>query len=328
METPYRIVHDRPGAPEKVLRIERAQLRPLEPGEVLVEVTRSAIHPGDLQLIAAPGARDPAQWPRVPGLEGAGIVADAAPGALAGTGLEQGSRVAFFAPAAWQSHVVVRKEALVTLPLDMPDDIAAQLLVNTVTARHVLRAAQQDGGRLVQSGASSSTGKLISAFALEAGPAPIRLVRSAQSAEKLAAILPGGDIVDTSSANWQERVHELAHGRIGPIIDGVGGTLLTDLAGLAAPGGWLVSYGRLDARPVDHTPFIAKGLSLIGVTIGTWRQDTGIEDQARDLRAAVRLGQTVPDLFTHARSFPASDLAAAIAAAVSPGKAGNILLEL
>ncbi|MBY5987787.1 alcohol dehydrogenase catalytic domain-containing protein [Roseovarius atlanticus] len=328
MEAPYRIVHDRPGAPENVLRIERTQLRPLKPGEVLVEVTRSAIHPGDLQLIAAQGVRDPAQWPRVPGLEGAGVVADAAPGALAGTGLAPGSRVAFFAPAAWQSHVVVPKQALVALPPDVPDDIAAQLLVNTVTARHVLRAARQNGGRLVQSGASSSTGKLISTFALEAGLAPIRLVRSAQSADRLAAILPGGDIVDTSSADWQERVRELAHDRIGPIIDGVGGTLLTELAVLAEPGARIVSYGRLDARPVDHTPFIAKGLSLIGVTIGTWHQDTGIEDQAGDLRAALRLGQTVPDLFAHAGSFPASHLAAAIAAAVSPGKPGNILLEL
>lgn len=328
METPYRIVHDRSGAPEKVLRIERAQLRPLKPGEVLVEVTRSAIHPGDLQMIAAQGARDPAQWPRVPGLEGAGVVADAAPGALAGTGLESGSRIAFFAPAAWQSHVVVPMEALVALPLEVSDDIAAQLLVNTVTARHVLRAARQDGGRLVQSGASSSTGKLISAFAFEAGLAPIRLVRSARSADRLAAILPGGDIVDTSSTDWQERVRALAHGRIGPIIDGVGGTLLTELAVLAEPGARIVSYGQLDPRPVDHTAFIAKGLSLIGVTIGTWRQDTAIEDQAGDLRAAIRLGRTVPDLFAHARSFPANHLAAAIAVAGSPGKTGNILLEL
>lgn len=328
METPYRIVHDRPGAPENVLRIERTELRPLKPGEVLVEVTRSAIHPGDLQLIAAQDTRDTAQWPRVPGLEGAGVVADAAPGALAGTGLAPGARVAFFAPAAWQSHVAVPKEALVALSPDVPDDIAAQLLVNTVTARHVLRAAGQDGGRLVQSGASSATGKLISAFALEAGLAPIRLVRSAQSAERLAAILPGGDIVDTSSTDWKERVRELAHDRIDPIIDGVGGTLLTEPAALAAPGARIVSYGRLDTRPVDHAPFIAKGLSLVGVTIGTWLQETGIEEQARDLQAAIRLGQTVPDLFARTRSFPASDLAAAITAAVSPVKAGNILLEL
>lgn len=96
-----RVVQYRFGIPHEVLQVEDAVFdRALNEGEVLVKIARSTIHLGDLQLVAVkysmPGQAIPEG--RVPGLEAAGVMAEAAPGALDGTGLAIGARVAFFAP--------------------------------------------------------------------------------------------------------------------------------------------------------------------------------------------------------------------------------------
>jgi NADPH:quinone reductase-like Zn-dependent oxidoreductase len=134
-----RIVRYRSGDPRGVLRIGKViDGRPLVKGEVLVRVSCSVSHPGDLQLVTAKYSQ-PQEFPqgRVPGFEAAGIVEKAAPAALDGTGISIGMRVAFFAPGAWQTHAIVPADSLIAIPNDLPDSIATQVLVNTITARHV-----------------------------------------------------------------------------------------------------------------------------------------------------------------------------------------------
>jgi NADPH2:quinone reductase len=57
-------------------------------------------------------------------------------------GLKQGLRVAFFpASGAWSDEAAVPASSVVPLPDSIPDEVGAQMLINTVTALTVIRAA-------------------------------------------------------------------------------------------------------------------------------------------------------------------------------------------
>ncbi|MGQ7932553.1 zinc-binding dehydrogenase [Paraburkholderia sediminicola] len=329
-----RIVQYRFGDPHAVLRVEEdVAVPPLSEGEVRVRVARSIIHPGDLQLVEARYSQPTPAIPagRVPGLEAAGVVEEAAPRALDGTGIALGSRVAFFAPGAWQSRAVVPAASLVAVPDDLPDSVATQILINTITARHVLRTALRalpvTPRRIVQTAAASAVGKLITVLALKNGLAPIRLVRSPESARRLSTVLPGEDIVDTSSSDWQDAVRKAAGGDVPVVFDGLAGALLGDIAALLNMGGTIVSYGALAGRMADLNLFVPKALTLRSVTIGTWRSDTTPDERNEDMTEAIRIARAVPEIHGGYREFDLTDLGAAIDAVSAPGKAGNVILK-
>jgi NADPH2:quinone reductase len=100
-----------------------------------------------------------------------------------------------------------------------------RLRVDEIAARHVLRAALRGlparPRHIVQTGASSAVGKLITAFALRDGLTPIRLGRSAESAARLAASLPDGRIVNSGVSGWQAEVREAASGDIPVVVEGL-----------------------------------------------------------------------------------------------------------
>ena len=329
-----RVVQHRLGDPASVLKVDALPpLAPLRAGEVRVRVTRATIHPGDLQLVAGAygGAGSDIPAGRVPGTEGAGVIETAAPGALAGVGLREGSRVAFFASAAWQSSVVVPADALVALPDEVSDDVGAQILTNTITARHVLRAGLAALGtkptHLLHTGAGSSTGRLLTVFALQAGIHPFRLVRSAQSAARLAGLLPGGDIVDTSASDWSQQVLTGSDGGVPLVLDAVGGPMIADALQVLSQRGVLISYGHLGGGgDTDLTGLLVKLATLRGASIGTWRADSSVEERTADLAAAVQVARDHPTLFASPPPFPLTDLAAAVTAAGDPARTGNILL--
>jgi NADPH2:quinone reductase len=329
-----RIIQYRFGDPQEVLEVESATFdQPLAEGEVLVRITRSVIHPGDLQLIATKYSDSSEKLPegRLPGLEAAGVIEDAAPGALDGTGLTMGMRVAFFYPGAWQSYVAVPAQALVALPDEMSDEIATQLLINTITARHVLRTGLREleprPRRLIQTGASSSVAKMITYFALQQGIDPIRLVRSTHSGEHLEGELPGGNVIATDVDGWQAEVRKAAGEDIVLAVDGVGGDMLTGLFGLLAVKGRIVSYGSLAGGPSDVTALTVKSLTLVGATIMTWQEDATADERMQDIKAAIEVGSNSKPMFSSYKEFDLSEIKHAVEAVAAPGKKGNVVLK-
>ncbi|MCD1586702.1 hypothetical protein E0L35_03690 [Halomonas sp. ATBC28] len=332
--TGQRIIQYRYGDPNEVLQVEDATFdQPLGAGEVLVRVTRSMIHPGDLQLIAArySNPSEPLPSGRVPGFEAAGIIEKAAPGALEGTGLAPGMRVAFFAPGAWQSYAAVPVTSLVALPGELSDDVSTQVIINTIIARQVLRLGLRDMSprpRLIlQSAANSAVGKLITIFALQEGLEPIRLVREPKSADLLRGILPGGHVISTNAEGWQYEVRNVARGDIALAVDGVGGPMLTDLSRLLATKGRVVLYGTLADAPSDMTLYSHKALTVTGTTILTWQDDTTPKERDADMRAAIEVGLAQKNVFGGSSEFTLKELDKAINAVTAPGKSGNIILK-
>ena len=143
-----RIVHHELGQPEQVLRVEDGPPDSLGPDQVRIRVSYAPIHPGDLLgVMGSPAFGTPptiSSGGRVPGFEGAGVVSDVGARIDPGLGLKLGLRVAFFpAPGSWRDEVVVPAGSVVPLPDSIPDEIGAQMLINTATALTAIRTAHE-----------------------------------------------------------------------------------------------------------------------------------------------------------------------------------------
>src|SRR6476469_9607239 len=137
MQTEFRaIVQSEYGAPEKVLKIAKRQLKSEELGadDLLVKVIARPIHPGDIQILSAlpqggPVEPIPEGTVKVPGFEGLGTIVRLGTNAKAAKRFSEGQRVAFFpAKGAWGEYVVVRYNSLLAVENEIPDQIEAKVL--------------------------------------------------------------------------------------------------------------------------------------------------------------------------------------------------------
>ena len=233
-------------APEKVLRIAKRQLTSGELGadDALVKVIARPIHHGDIQILSAlpqggPVEPIPEGTLRVPGFEGVGTIVRLGTNAKAAKRLSESQRVAFFpADGSWGEYVVVRYNSLLAVPNEISDQIAAQMLINTITASVLIKTAHNSLKApitlpvyILQNAAASGVGRLLTQIALDRGVRPIRLVRSNQSAERLRSALPGPPVFSTSDSNWKEQVREALGGhKLEVAFDAIGGKAIDDLA--------------------------------------------------------------------------------------------------
>src|SRR6266540_1646064 len=239
METEFRaIVHSEYGAPEKVLKIANRQLKSEELGvdDVLVKVIARPIHHGDIQILSGlpqggPVEPIPEGTVRVPGFEGVGTIVQLGTNAKWAKRFSEDQRVAFFpATGAWGEYVVVRYNSLLAVPNEISDQIAAQMLINTITASVLIKAGHNSLKApitlpvyILQNAAASGVGRLLTQVSLDRGVRPIRLVRSNQSAERLRSAIPGPPVISTSDSNWKEEVREALGGhKLAVAFDAVG----------------------------------------------------------------------------------------------------------
>ena len=192
-----RIVHHELGEPARVLRVEDGPSPSPGLDQVRVRLSCAPIHPGDLLgIMGSPAFGTPptiASDGRVPGFEGAGVVSEVGSKVDPALGLKEGLRVAFFpASCAWSDEAVVPASSVVPLPDSIPDEVGAQMLINTVTALIVIRAAHaslppdaRTGVVTLLTGAGSAVGRLIGKVLTERGVKVIRLVRSEASGSNL-----------------------------------------------------------------------------------------------------------------------------------------------
>jgi NADPH2:quinone reductase len=335
-----RIVHHELGQPSELLRGEDSPSEPLGPNQVRVRVSYAPIHPGDLLgVMGSPAFGTPPSiglGGRIPGFEGAGVISEVGARVDTSLGLRQGLRVAFFpAPGSWRDEVVVPAGSVTTLPDTIPDEIGAQLLINTATALTVIRTAHESmppdsraGVVVLLTAAGSAVGRLLGKLLTNRGVKVIRLVRSEAGAEKLAKLLPGSPIFATDAAGWKERARAAAEGaKIHVAIDSVGGALLGDVAELLADEtGTVVNFGSLGGEASDIRLFAPRALMLKGVFLGQWMQQPADVRQA-DIVVAQRLALEPQSLFEVAASYPPSRIGDAVAHVGRPGRNGVVLFN-
>jgi NADPH:quinone reductase-like Zn-dependent oxidoreductase len=327
------ITHDQQGDAAQVLRLRELPDPPAPAaGQVMVGVLSRPIHPGDLAGVeGVPGVpRQRFATPRIPGVEGMGIVETVGGGV---EDLRPGQRVAFFpVPGAWSELVTVPAELAVPVPEQVSDETAALMLVNPLTLLTLLRAVEDarrgQEGAVVQTAAGSSIGKLVSAAAVRHGFPLVNLVRSATGAQTLRQRFPGLPTISTADAAWRTQVQDAVGGRGARVVlDAVGGSLTRDLAALLADGGTLISYGGLGSgsTPLESLALPPRGLTVRGVSIGQWLTRTP-EERAEDVAFAARLAESAPELLEVAARYDLADFEKAVAHVRRPGKSGTVLL--
>src|SRR2546426_4195189 len=337
------IVHSEYGAPEKVLTIAERQFKTEDLGvdDVLVKVRARPVHPGDIHILSAlpqggPIVPIPEGTLRVPGLEGVGTILQIGTNPEPAKRFSEGQRVAFFpAMGSWTEYVVVRYESLLPVSDEIPDQIAAQMLINTVTASVLIKAGHSSLKApitlrvyILQNAAASGVGRLLTQVALDRGVRPIRLVRSNQSAERLQSALPGPPVFSTSDSNWKEQVREALKGhKLEVAFDAIGGTAIDDLASVVDDGGTIINYGSLGSNTGTNIYSLApNNIALKSVSIMSWFRLTEDEKQ-KDFELALRLATNHPELFEVAHEYEFADFQKAIQHVSSPGKTGIVLLK-
>lgn len=335
------IVHDVHGEPSNVLRPLSTPIANGAPParHAIVRLHKTPIHPGDIHIIRAasnggpPMPIDP-RHPRIPGFEGVGIVDSLGADLKAEGRFAEGQRVVFFtAHGAWAERVLVAGDTMLAVPHEIPDGVAAQALINGITAQIVLKAghnALRPGHAMpvhfLQTAAASAVGRLITRLALDIGLVPLRLVRTADKAKALEKSLPGSPVIATESPGWQREVRAALNGRpLDVVIDSIGGSFIDEIASVMEDGTALVNFGWLGKGKADLSSFAPRQLSFRGVSILYWLLNTPAEEKAAVAVKALALAAKHPELYPVEAEYPLVQFPKAIRHAVGK-KDGAILL--
>ncbi|MGF6597804.1 NADPH2:quinone reductase [Paraburkholderia sp. GAS448] len=334
-----RIVHTSHGEPAEVLRLEAlSDAPPLASGTALVRVSAAPVHPGDLLGVSASPAFGSAplipRGGRVPGVESVGVVEALAADVAPSHRVQVGTRVAVFpVNGAWSSMIAAPVHSLLPVPDEVSDEVAAQMLVNTLTARLALRAGhnalpedRRKDVTVIQTAANSAVGKLLTHLLIEVGVNPILLAGSAASGQALKAARPDLPVIVTESQSWKDELRDaLANKSVYVAFDGVGGPLLSDVAGFLARGGAIISYGSLGGATTDIRSIAPQALTIKGVSLFSWQFEAATVREA-DLAKALELARNFPSLFPVAGRYQGGDYLGAIEHANRRGKTGMVLL--
>src|ERR1700730_4844303 len=132
-----RICYTQPCTPAEGLALEAFSDAPsLASGAALVRVSATPVHPGDLLGVSASPAFGAAplipRGGRVPGVEGVGVVEALAADIDPSHRIQVGTRVAFFpVNGSWSARIAAPVQSLISVPDEVSDEVAAQMVVNT-----------------------------------------------------------------------------------------------------------------------------------------------------------------------------------------------------
>lgn len=264
------------GEPSEVVQCQVLPEPTPGPGEVLVRLLLSPVHPSDLHVIRGRfSAQRQPELPASPGSEGVGIieaVGDEVPRTRVGERV-----VLLNVPGTWREKIICPASRAIPVPEAVSDEDAAQALVNPLTAWALTMVEHQlsRGDWLVQSAAGSTVGRFVLQIAKAQGFHTINLVRRPEQVAEIREL--GGDVVlCTADESWPEQLKR-ATGRPGIVraIDCVAGRIGATLARQLATGGRLLVYGALSShRQTDpaafEMPIFAPALIYSGAEVRGW----------------------------------------------------------
>ena len=317
----------RHGPPAEVLQLDDVPTPEPGPGEVRVRLTHRSVNPADLSMVRGTygRARD---LPAVGGNEGVGAIEAVGDGVEAG---RLGQRVVKLGEApTWQEAVVLPADQTVPVPDALPDEAAAQLFVNPLTAWLLHDAvALHAGDVLVLTAGASAVARIAAQLAVRRGAHPVAIVRRESHRAPLETIgarvvVAEADTKETRAA-LRDAVGETSAKAVFDPVAGETGALATSAL---AEGGTHVVYGALSGEllPVPPAALIYRDVRVRGL----WRTQWA----ARAKPAAIRDALTaladlaVEGAFTLpvAGTFDLGDAAEAVGAATSHGRWGKVLL--
>lgn len=265
---------DRFGGPE-VLRPVDLPTPAAGPGEVLITVEAAGVNFADTHQVdgSYPVA---GTLPHVPGSEVVGRTAD-------------GRRVLAKVSGGYAEQAVAKESAVLEIPEDLDAGAALALLVQGLTAWHLLRSAARmsPGETVVVHSAAGGVGSLAVQLAKEFGAARVWAQASSPEKRRLALEL-GADAVTSHPLEEKADV----------ILDAVGGELFDRALDSLASRGRLVSYGnaaRSGFTPVDPARLGRLNASVVGFWLRpTLAAPGAVHGPLKELLALVAEGRIRP----------------------------------
>src|SRR5947209_4186584 len=294
------------GEPNRVLQLTEIPTPHLAPGEALVRILLSPIHPSDLHMMRGRYGYQP-ELPASPGIEGMGIVEAVGPGVQDPT---VGTRVVFVHMwQIWREQIACPVDRLVPVPDGLDDSAAATCCTNPLTAWALTKSSHnlKEGDWLLQTAAASSVGKFVLQLAQQYRFKTINVIRRREQ-ETIIRSLGGNEVICTDDEDLRARLENLTAGKgIERAIDCVAGELGAEIARNLAPAGNMLVYGALSShRQTDPAKFImplfAPRLIYSTATVRGWwlpqwvRSQPLVEMQAatRDLLTMLSNGALTP----------------------------------
>ncbi len=326
-----RIVFDRVGPPEQVLRLEDDVPAPQPgPGEVLVRMLASPINPSDLMYVSGKYGLTP-RLPATPGFEGVGVV-EATGGGVLGW-LRKGKRAAVINDRIgnWAEYTVAKARQVVPVPDDLSDEQAATFFVNPATAvvmtRQVLKVPR--GEWLLQSAAGGELGKMVIRLGKKFGFKTLNVVRRREQVEELTKLGADAVIVE-SDGPIADQAWALTPAHIRYALDAVGGETGAQVIAALSPGGRCLLYGSLTDEPISLHPrmMLTNSISVSGFWLAAWSRQQSVVTMLRlfrQVRALMRQGALQTQF---AKRYPLEEITAAVKHASAPGKGGKVLLQI
>ncbi|MFB9442921.1 NADPH:quinone oxidoreductase family protein [Dactylosporangium vinaceum] len=243
------------GGPEVLELVETGE--PSGDG-LLVEVSAAGVNFADTSRIA--GSYHPVPpLPFIPGTEVVGRTGD-------------GRRVLAhtFTGGGFAERVLVAADAAATVPDDVTDTQALALLVQGLTAWHILRGSARlaAGETVVVNAAAGGVGTLAVQLARCFGAGRIIAAASTPERRALALSLGADAAVDGAADGYADRVRAANHGRpVDVILESVGGRVFTAGLDVLAPFGRLVTFGNAsrEGRPaLDPGDLAERNLAVAG----------------------------------------------------------------
>ncbi len=246
------------GGADALIVIDRDVPRP-GPGEVLIE--QKAIGLNFIDVYFRTGLYKAPQLPFVPGMEGAGVVAETGEGV---SGFSVGDRVAYAGPmGAYAEHRAIAADKIVKLPDAISFETAAGMMLKGMTAQYLLRQTFRvdNGHTILFHAAAGGVGLIAGQWACKLGATTIGTAGSAAKCE-LARANGYDHVINYDDEDFVRRVAEITDGaKCDVVYDSVGkDTFPGSLDCLKMRGMW-VSFGQSSGAldPIDFGLFSQKG---------------------------------------------------------------------
>lgn len=324
------------------------------PEQLSVRMVKAAVHPSDLNYIRGDyrAGLEKLLWnyqesqptfdaarqqphptmPCIPGGEGVGIVESC--GSAVDSAQWLGKRVAVTAGppnGTWQQYLNVLPQQAVALPDALPDEQAALMMINPLTAlamtRYILKA--QPGEWLLMSAGASAVSKMVAALGRHYGFKTISIVRNRASADGNAGQL-GDEVVISEEQDLARRVKEITAGRgVAMALDCVGGSTAEALIGCLTERGRALLYGTLDAPSFNlfSRNLMMTNATLSGFYLPGWLAAQSLQARNEALAELAKLSATGLLFSQVDAQYPLDQAVAAVKASTARGRTGKILLD-
>ena len=277
-------------------------------GQALVDIQAIGVNYTD---VYGRSGMNPPSLPWIPGVEGAGVVAQVGEGV---TEVAVGDTVAYSGVgSSYAEKAVAPASSLVKMPDGVSADMGAAVMLQGMTAHYLCHATYpvKLGDTVLVHAAAGGVGLLLTQMVKSLGGAVIATVSTEEKAE-LARGAGADHVINYAESDFKADVNEITGGAgIQAVYDSVGKTTFDKGIACLEPTGYMVLYGQASG-PVDPVPVSvlnAKSLFLTRPGLGHYtRTREELLSRAGDILDWVQSGQL--DVRIHG-TFPLSEAAEA-----------------